>query len=430
MAAKKSSKPNDVENLKNKIKKLEEENMKLKSELKTDEVKKQRSVKNFFRQTAVVLFVALSVVSFFLFNVASWSKNTILDTDTFVKTMQPVIAEPVVQKTLQRDITDSLFEAVDVQAELQKALPENIAFLSGPLSSQIESFTSNKVGEVLASKQVYDLWGTLLGTIQSKVVAYIEDDANDGVISVNDVYAVVTSRISADSKLSFLTNKQLPERVGTVTLAEVSWLPEARKYVDAISIAPSIFLAVSVISFFAAFGLAKNRRMTVMVLLGLLIVAMISMLASLYIASMQLVNNAPVGYEEFSKVLFNTIMTPLKDRTVGYASLFGAIFLIMFVTAKINWIIKTRLFIDSNLLELADKALPNTTVPSWLMNVSTHIAVISWTVFIVLFVVIGVRIPPSANTIITAMIWASITTAILYLLHVIVRAISMQRSSK
>lgn len=423
MPSKKSKSSSKVspEELESKIKKLEAENSKLKSEL-TKENQPKKPYK-FLRNSGTVFFLTLSIVAFMLFNLSSWLKSTVLDTETFVATTQPLIAQPAVQDTLQRDISNALFEKVNVEEELQKALPENIAFLSGPLSSQIESFTSNKIGELLASPQVYQLWGTTLENVHSKLIDYIQNDNADGVISVNDVYVAISNQISEDSRLSFLTNRQLPPKLGTITLKEITWLPQVRSYVDILTATPLVFLGISLASFIAAIALSFNRRRVVLLAGILFMVMMFATLAALVVGYWQAGEYAQPQNKAFVQAVYSTVTQPLETRTLGYVSLFSVLVLVGILTSKIRWIVKARYAIDGKLVQFARSVLPRTAPPSWLISFSSHIGIVCWILFTVLFVVIGLRIPPEYTEIKNGIFWGTILVSIAYITHVVSRAL-------
>ena len=416
-----------VETLQTRIEKLEAENIKLKHELSESENKKQKVPYKWLRNSGTIFFVTVSIVCFMLFNIASWVKNTVLDTDTFVATTQPLIAQPAVQETLQRDISNALFEKVNVEEELQKALPENIAFLSGPLSSQIESFTSNKIGEVLASPQLYQLWGQSLETVHSKLIDYIKNDSADGVISVNDVYAAVSGQISEDSRLSFLTNRQLPPKLGTITLTEITWLPQVRSYVDALTVTPLVFLGISLASLVAAVALAFNRRRVALLTGILLMVMMFATLAALAVGNWQAGEYVQPQNKAFVEAVYSTITQPLETRTLGYASLFSTLVLVGLLTSKIRWIVKVRYAIDGKLVHWARAVLPGVTPPSWLISFSSHIGIVCWILFAVLFIVIGLRLPPEYTEIKNGVFWGTISVSIAYIAHVVSRALQQPK---
>lgn len=409
--------------LESRLKKLEIENSKLKHKLEqSQQVSKPRSYHK-LRVTGTIFFVTLALLSFVLFNVSSWVKQTVLDTETFVKTMQPLISQPAIQKTMQVQITDALFEKVNVEQELQNALPANIAFLSGPLASQIESFTSSKVAEVIASPQVYAIWGTALRTIHGQALAYVENENNDGIISVNDVYAAVSGEISQDSRLAFLTNKQLPSKIGSITLAQVTWLPQVRQYIAMLNITPIIFLIISLVSSGVAVALALHKRRVAVTIAVLISLFMLVTVASISVAIWRAGQLAQPEYKDAIQAVMTTLTTPLENRTYGYAALFGTIAVIGVVTSKLSGLVRLRKNIDDKLVDWAKLVLPkHVKNPVWLTSFSDHVGVISWTTFSILFLLVGVRIPPEYSQVKNGLILALLVVSILYVAHIVSRA--------
>lgn len=427
MATKKTtvtSKKNGTEMLEQKIAKLEAENKQLKATVKSKDTKKSYG---WLRALGVSFFVTLSIVAFMLFNLSSWVKNTVLDTDTFVATMQPVIAESAVQKVIQDDITEQLFEQVDIEAKLQEALPEQIAFLSGPLANQVESFTYSKVGSVLASQQVYDLWGTSLETVHSKLLDYINNPDADGVITVNDVYAAISSKVSDDRKISFLFNKTLPDKVGTIELREVKWLPEARSYVHAITIAPPIFLLTSIVAGIIAVLLSLRRRLVVGTIIALTIVMMGATLAALQVGNWEIGQVAQQKNVAAAQAIYSTITSPLEARTIGYTALLSVLFVVLLLTSNISWIRKSKQYLHSHIQKISDALFKPVSVPNWLNQINDKAAIIGWTASSVLFVVVGVRIPPVADQVLNGVIVSLSLALVIYIAHVVVNSLDRRK---
>ncbi len=426
MARKKSNgvAAEDVEKLKKELAKLEKENEALKHTIEKEVNHKVKKPYDWLRRLAIVLLLTVGVVSFALYNISSWVKNTALNTDAFVETMQPVLADPAVQTAIQNEITTQLFARVDIESELQKALPENIAFLAGPLASQIESFTNSKVGEVIKSPQVYDLWGNALRTIHYELITYIENDSNDGVISVNDVYDAISAKVSEDKKISFLLNKQLPEKIGTITLAEVTWLPQAREYVKVLNTAPIVFFAISAVCFSITILLATRRRMVLLAIVAFSLIMLLATLASLTYANWHIADLVQPQYADAAREIQATITNPLRDRTVGYIALGAVLFFVVLFTAPIESFIKARNFIDGNLYTGLTKILPSVSVPDWLTQFSKYSGIIAWTVFAIIFIGIGVRIPPEYAEVKMAFITATILVLLIYIANLVIRALA------
>lgn len=414
----------EIASLRSESKRLQQENDALKEQLVAITSKKPKKSRKWYKNALTVLLLTVSVVSFMLFNVSSWVKNTILDTDTFVATMQPLISQPAVQENITQEISTRLFENVNVEEQLENVLPDQVAFLSGPLANQVVSVTEGRIQKVISSPQVYTLWGEALGKAQTAVVGYIQNDNNDGVVDVNDVYTKISANVSSDDKLSFLFNRQLPPKVGTITLAEIQWLPQARSYINMLSVAPPVFLATSLVTLLGAVLLSVKKRRLVIVFLVLSLVMMFATIAALSLGNWQLGNSVNPENKGLAQAVYTTITEPLKNRTISYGTLLFAITIVAIVSAPIAWIKRVRQYVDTTIVHLATKLLPTVSLPRWLIDFSAYISVISWTLFIALFVIVGVRIPPDYNQVITGFAWATFASIVLYIVHVCVRVMN------
>jgi hypothetical protein len=402
----------DANALSKRIEELEAENAKLKESTQTYSKQSKRS---FWRSSGVIFFVTLSVVSFMLFNIASWAKNTLLDTDAFVSTMQPVLAKPAVQEAITTELTDQLFTSIDIQTELEQALPENVSFLAGPLAGGVENFVSDQISSLLASPQVYDVWGATLTTVHSSLVDYIQDPTNDGVISINDLYAFLGDRVSSDSNVGFLFDKQLPQNIGSFTITEVEWLPEARQYLNTLSTLPIVLIIVSVISMLLAILLSSNKRRIVLTASIISLVLMISTLVAINVGQVVASEQVQPQYSQASEAVYGTITQNLIDRTAGYAALFGLVSLLLIFIAPIGYIASARSYINSKLITAGNKIIPKTQLPDWMYWLPENKVAVIWTVFGLIFVIFGLRIPPDFNQIYSATITATLMSMILYL---------------
>lgn len=420
------SKPDkaELEKLKAKIEQLERENEML---LKQSSQKpKTHRTKNFFRKFGVTFFVTLCVVSFMLFNVANWVKASVVSTDGFLEVTTPLIEQPAVQQVLQQEITDALFENVDIEAELNNALPENLQFLAGPLTSQVQSYTYSKVGEVLASQKVEQVWDTSLKNIHAAVIDYINNENADGVITVNDVYTVASNNLS-DSPVSFLLNKQLPDKVGDITIREVVWLDSARTYVNTIEKLPIVFLLTSIISFIIALALAIKKRTTIIVTLILLFVIMLSTVVSIVLGREIAANQVQPDFSAAVSEVFTVITNPLLARAQGYMALFGLIALVLIVSSRAHVITKARNFISSNTDKAIYKVTPTFEYPEWMFWLVENKTTIAWTTFTVLFVVLGLRIPPDYNQVINAFITSVVVTVVFYVVTLVLKTAKLKQ---
>lgn len=159
----------------------------------------------------------------------------------------------------------------------------------------------------------------------------------------------------------------------------------------------------------------------------LLAIIMLSTYLGLLIGGGQVADLAQPQNQAFVQAVYSTITAPLENRTLGYASLFGAIALVGLLTAKVEWLLRLRTAVDKRFVRWARIILPNADAPHWLVAFSSHIGVICWTVFILLFIVIGLRIPPEYTEVKNAVFWATIAVILAYIAHVVSRALRITK---
>lgn len=422
MAAKKNSKKSSasvnkeasIAKLQLRIVELEQENSKLSSTVNSDKPAPVNKSGGGFKKFGVIFFVTLSIVAFMLFNVSSWVKNTVLDTDTFVATLEPLIEQPEVQDAIQVEISNQLFENVDVEESLEEVLPEQTKFLAGPLSGQIESFANSQIKNILSSEQAKAVWVATLQTVHATMLAYISDENTDGTISVNDLYQYASEQLG-DSSISFLLNKSLPSAVGEITLAELKWVPEAKTYVNAVDKLPIIFGLVGIVSLALALLLAASRRKVLIVFLVLSLIMTASTLATLAMTSAQIGSQVDPQYSAAATAVHDVITNPLVLRTQGYFALLTAMLVVIIVSSKAAFMVKTRQFSSKYINIAMDRVVPEYTTPSWASAIVDNKAAILWTTFIALALLLGVRIPPSESQVISGFTNSAIITLVIYL---------------
>jgi hypothetical protein len=108
-----------------------------------------------------IVAAVLIVVSCFLAPLAVtaiWVRNQVLDTDRYVETVAPLASNPAIVAAAAANITETLFQRVNVEKEAREALPKRAKFLAGPLSVGIRGFTEQAATRILESDVFENLW--------------------------------------------------------------------------------------------------------------------------------------------------------------------------------------------------------------------------------------------------------------------------------
>lgn len=89
---------------------------------------------------------------------AIWLRNQVLDTDTYVETVAPLAADPAIIDAAAAKITNALFDNVDVQQEVEDALPKRGKFLAGPMTAGLRQLTEQLALKALETEQFQQVW--------------------------------------------------------------------------------------------------------------------------------------------------------------------------------------------------------------------------------------------------------------------------------
>ena len=140
------------------------------------------------------LLVPVSVVSL-------WLDRTITDTDRYVETVAPLAKDADIQKAVSARLEQALYKNVDIQAEVQKVLPDRATVLAAPITTGIKTLASDLIARVVKSDRFAELWVTANREAQKQVVSVLTNSSGKkGVVQVD----LTTTAKEVSSKLSGL----------------------------------------------------------------------------------------------------------------------------------------------------------------------------------------------------------------------------------
>lgn len=246
---------------------LKAENAKLKAQnkkLAAQAASKKSSgslTKTFWRRLAVGILVFFAVVLLTVGNIAFWTGNTLVKQDRFVAATSPIIKDENVQKALALYTTNQIFANVDVEKITQEALPPRAQFLAPQLTSQLKTQTNSLLEKAISSERFVNKWNSVSAKWHNRVITFATNYKGDGRININDAYTQASSELSS-TKLSFLANKQLPAKIGNITIINAESLPTVHRVITKIDTWRILAILLLVISLVGAVLLSKGRRRT------------------------------------------------------------------------------------------------------------------------------------------------------------------------
>ena len=134
--------------------------------------------------------------------VAVWASDQISDTDRYVETVAPLADDPAVQAAVTDDITEQVFEYVDVQALTQQALAAlnqqgvssqvtgQLDALSAPLANAVENFVHDRIATIVESDRFAAAWDRANAAAHEQLVNLLEGEPTGAITAENDAVAV------------------------------------------------------------------------------------------------------------------------------------------------------------------------------------------------------------------------------------------------
>lgn len=152
------------------------------------------------------LLVPISVISV-------WLDRTITDTDRYVETVSPLIRDPDIQKAIEKRLENALYEQVDIQAEVQKVLPEQATMLAAPITAGLKNLVTEVIDRVVTSDKVAQLWDDANRIAQKQVVDVLTvSNGKKGVVDIDltDTLKEVQSRLT-EAGVPFVDSVTVPK---------------------------------------------------------------------------------------------------------------------------------------------------------------------------------------------------------------------------
>jgi hypothetical protein len=203
---------------------------------------------------ATALLIVATLLSFLaIFSI--WVNRQALNTDNWTNTSEKLLQNKDVQSQLSIFLADQLFANVDVQAELQKALPPRLQPLAGPAAGGLHQLGQQVAERALATPQVQQLWAEANRAAHEDLLTIINGggtalSTNGGTVTLDlgPLVAQLGSQLGVGSNLS----SKLPADAGSLTILRSDQLSTAQ---DIAKLIRYLAIVLTLLAF-ALYGLA------------------------------------------------------------------------------------------------------------------------------------------------------------------------------
>lgn len=216
---------------------------------------------------ALLLLVAMILTPFTI--LAIFVKGQINDTGRYVSTVEPLAENPALQAYVAEDVSNQLFERVDIKQYVEDALPKRADALAGPLTSALQGFVRQAVERILQTDQFDRLWEEANRVAHTQLVNILSGN-EDGTVSAN-ANGEVTVNLSEVTKLvqeqlastgiDLFSNIPIANVGGKITIFRSQDLYKARTALKVLDTLAFVLPFVIIACFAGAVYLSRNRRL-------------------------------------------------------------------------------------------------------------------------------------------------------------------------
>ena len=132
------------------------------------------------RKTVYALIVVASLIGF-LAVFAIWANRQLLQTDQWTNTSTKLLENEEIRSQVAATMVDTLYANVDVQSELQAALPPRLQPLAGPAAAGLRELSLRLANQALERPRVQQLWEDANRAMHTQLINVVEHDSSENV---------------------------------------------------------------------------------------------------------------------------------------------------------------------------------------------------------------------------------------------------------
>ncbi len=246
------------------------------------------------RRRVVSLLVVFG--SFFLFlGIFTESINRqVLDSNEWAKTSTELLEREEIKEALSIYLVAQLYEVVDVEKELKKALPKDLKGLSGPAAGGLREGAQRLSKQALGTSTVQSSWREANLQAHKTLMNILEGNGDvvstdEGTVTLNlrPLIEEVGERVGVLGSLK----GGLPKDVGQLEVLQSDELSEAQDAVTVLRGLAIVFALLALAFYVTAIWLARGRRRKTLIVVGVgFLVAGVMVLVARHFAGQAIVN--------------------------------------------------------------------------------------------------------------------------------------------
>jgi hypothetical protein len=202
------------------------------------------------RRIAVWTLIVVGAVILFVGSFTVWTKQQLLDTDTWTASSTELLDDPDIRQQLSVYMVEQLYTGADVQAQVEAKLPDNLQALAGPISGALYEAAVRTANALLEAPRVQQLWEEVNRRAHAQLVDVLKGREGKRVTTEHGEAVLDLSPLIERLEDRFGIQAQLDEDAGKIVLLKSDQLEAAQKAVRAVDVL-SAFVGLLALLFFA-----------------------------------------------------------------------------------------------------------------------------------------------------------------------------------
>jgi len=353
----------DVDELRHEVEVLEQQNEELRHQVEADGAPTTKPKRSRGRTIGSWVMIVLACLLAVLSVVVVYTRNELLNTDTFVATVGPLAKDPNVQQTVATKVSDNLVARTDLQQKIVDALPARADFLANPITGAVHTATYQITLKLVQSSQFQKLWEAALrqsheqldNVLLGKKVGAFQSTNGQVTVDLTQVENEAKKQLSAHGLSVF--NKVPNYNGAPFVLFQSAQLAKLQRWIRFLNNLALVLPIVTVLLLAGAVLVARDRRR-----------GLVHATAGLAVSMAVLLIAANVGRNQYLaslKVTQSKATTAAIIDTVD-AALLNTVRLVLILSA----IVAVVAFVVG--LEPVRRRLQERTLPPWLTGGPVH----------------------------------------------------------
>jgi hypothetical protein len=227
----------------------------------TPETASERTPNSHSKLVACLLVVGTLLAFVAIFSI--WANRQALNTDNWVNTSGKLLQNEDVRSQLSNYLADQLFANVDVQAELEKALPPKLEPLAGPAAGGLHQLAPQIAEKALENPHVQELWAESNRVAHVALLKILDNEGStvstgggEVKLDLSSLVAQIGGQVGVGSALA----SKIPANAGQITILKSDELSTAQSVAQLIRELPIVLTLLALLLYGLAIYFAGPRR--------------------------------------------------------------------------------------------------------------------------------------------------------------------------